>query len=95
MITQGSDAEKSLLSIFQHLLLIRDDYYIRPLYFKLIEQCITQIVLQKNGTDPDFLTYRKFELSVDPIIENMLNKVNNCFVGITYLHNTFFNVILR
>ena len=76
MITQGTEAEKSLLSIFQHLLLIRDDYYIRPLYFKLIEQCVTQIVLQKNGTDPDFSTYRKFDLSVDPIIDNMLTKVN-------------------
>ena len=75
MITQGSESEKSLLSIFQHLLLIRDDYYIRPLYFKLVEQCVTQIVLQKNGSDPDFQTHRKFELSVDPIIENMLNKV--------------------
>ncbi|KAI6658500.1 Protein diaphanous-like protein 3 isoform X2 [Oopsacas minuta] len=76
MITQGSEAEKSLLSIFQHLLLIRDDYYIRPLYFKLIEQCITQIVLQKNGTDPDSLTHRKFELAVDPIIDNMLTKAH-------------------
>ncbi|XP_038597190.1 protein diaphanous homolog 3 isoform X2 [Tachyglossus aculeatus] len=51
-------AEGYFLSILQHLLLIRNDYFIRPQYFKLIEECVSQIVLHRNGTDPDF-TYRK------------------------------------
>ncbi|XP_043851074.1 LOW QUALITY PROTEIN: protein diaphanous homolog 3 [Dromiciops gliroides] len=56
-------AEGYFLSILQHLLLIRNDYFIRPQYFKLIEECISQIVLHRDGTDPDF-TYRK-KLDVD------------------------------
>uniref|UniRef100_A0A8C0U5T3 Diaphanous related formin 3 n=1 Tax=Cyanistes caeruleus TaxID=156563 RepID=A0A8C0U5T3_CYACU len=51
-------AEGYFLSILQHLLLIRNDYFIRPQYFKLIEECVSQIVLHRSGTDPDF-TYRK------------------------------------
>ncbi|KPP63107.1 hypothetical protein Z043_118660, partial [Scleropages formosus] len=37
-----------------HLLLIRNDYQARPQYYKLIDECIAQIVLHKNGCDPDF-----------------------------------------
>lgn len=33
-------------------------FIFRPQYFKLIEECISQIVLHRSGTDPDF-TYRK------------------------------------
>lgn len=29
-----------------------------PQYFKIIEECVSQIVLHRSGTDPDF-TYRK------------------------------------
>ncbi|NXM85799.1 DIAP3 protein, partial [Oenanthe oenanthe] len=55
---KDTSAERYFLSILQHLLLIRNDYFIRPQYFKLIEECVSQIVLHRNGTDPDF-TYRK------------------------------------
>ncbi|NXC87657.1 DIAP3 protein, partial [Cercotrichas coryphoeus] len=55
---KDTSAEGYFLSILQHLLLIRNDYFIRPQYFKLIEECVSQIVLHRNGTDPDF-TYRK------------------------------------
>ncbi|MFT7818003.1 protein diaphanous homolog 3 [Arapaima gigas] len=51
------------LSILQHLMLIRNDYFVRPQYFKIIEECVSQIVLHRSGTDPDF-TYRK-RLDVD------------------------------
>uniref|UniRef100_A0A6I8PE71 Diaphanous related formin 3 n=1 Tax=Ornithorhynchus anatinus TaxID=9258 RepID=A0A6I8PE71_ORNAN len=57
-IFKETRAEGYFLSILQHLLLIRNDYFIRPQYFKLIEECVSQIVLHRNGTDPDF-TYRK------------------------------------
>ncbi|XP_042316811.1 protein diaphanous homolog 3 isoform X2 [Sceloporus undulatus] len=60
---KDTSAEGSFLSILQHLLLIRNDYCIRPLYFKLIEECISQIVLHRSGVDPDF-SYRK-RLDVD------------------------------
>uniref|UniRef100_A0A452HK97 GBD/FH3 domain-containing protein n=1 Tax=Gopherus agassizii TaxID=38772 RepID=A0A452HK97_9SAUR len=55
---KDTNAEGYFLSILQHLLLIRNDYFIRPQYFKLIEECVSQIVLHRSGTDPDF-TYRK------------------------------------
>lgn len=35
----------------------------RPQYFKIIEECVSQIVLHRSGTDPDF-SYRK-RLDVD------------------------------
>ncbi|KAF7238670.1 hypothetical protein EYD10_14675 [Varanus komodoensis] len=60
---KDTSAEGYFLSILQHLLLIRNDNFIRPLYFKLIEECISQIVLHRNGVDPDF-SYRK-RLDVD------------------------------
>ncbi|XP_057563592.1 protein diaphanous homolog 3 isoform X3 [Hippopotamus amphibius kiboko] len=51
-------AEGYFISILQHLLLIRNDNFIRQQYFKLIDECISQIVLHRDGMDPDF-TYRK------------------------------------
>ncbi|EHB07038.1 diaphanous-like protein 3 [Heterocephalus glaber] len=51
-------AEGYFVSILQHLLLIRNDYFIRQQYFKLIDECVSQIVLHRDGMDPDF-TYRK------------------------------------
>uniref|UniRef100_A0A4W3H1S5 Diaphanous-related formin 3 n=1 Tax=Callorhinchus milii TaxID=7868 RepID=A0A4W3H1S5_CALMI len=56
-------SETYFLSILQHLLLIRNDYFVRPQYFKIIEECVSQIVLHRSATDPDF-TYRK-RLDVD------------------------------
>ena len=32
----------------------RDDSNIRPAYYKLVEECVSQIVLHKSGCDPDF-----------------------------------------
>ncbi|KAK2514840.1 Diaph3 [Columba guinea] len=47
----NKDVAKELISVFS------------PQYFKLIEECVSQIVLHRSGTDPDF-TYRK-RLDVD------------------------------
>ncbi|KAG1949890.1 protein diaphanous [Pimephales promelas] len=60
---KDTSAESHFLSILQHLLLVRNDYFTRPQYFKIIEECVSQIVLHRCGTDPDF-TYRK-RLDVD------------------------------
>ncbi|RXN34009.1 diaphanous -like protein [Labeo rohita] len=62
-ILPDTSAESHFLSIMQHLLLIRNDYFTRPQYFKIIEECVSQIVLHRSGTDPDF-AYRK-RLDVD------------------------------
>ncbi|XP_052365242.1 protein diaphanous homolog 3-like, partial [Oncorhynchus keta] len=60
---KDTGAELYFLSILQHLMLIRNDYFVRPQYFKIIEECLSQIVLHRSGTDPDF-SYRK-RLDVD------------------------------
>ncbi|XP_078267132.1 protein diaphanous homolog 1-like [Rhinoraja longicauda] len=70
---KDSKAEQYFLSILQHLLLIRNDYQARPQYYKLLEECVSQIVLQKNGCDPDFKC-RKITLDTDHLIDNMIDK---------------------
>ena len=40
----------------------------RPQYFKLVDKCVTQIVLHKSGLDPDFHYTKKILLDVDSII---------------------------
>nr|ALX18036.1 diaphanous-related formin [Lymnaea stagnalis] len=61
-------AEPYFLSILQHLLLIRDDIYARPQYYKLIEECITQIILHRSGCDPDFRQTKRFDIDVEPLL---------------------------
>eukprot|EP00127_Corallochytrium_limacisporum_P000455 Clim_evm11s13 gene=Clim_evmTU11s13 len=51
---KGSRAERFFLSAMQHMLLIREEYHARHRYFQLIDRVIQQIVLQRNGYDPDF-----------------------------------------
>ena len=49
-VTQDTTSEPYFLSVLQHLLLIRDDVFARPQYFKLIDECVSQIVLHKSET---------------------------------------------
>lgn len=70
-VVEDTISENYLLSVFQHLLLIRDDVFARPQYFKLIEECVSQIVLQKSGVDPDFGA-RKLQIDVDSLIGKSL-----------------------
>merc|ERR1712142_345117 len=58
----------------QHLLCIRDDYYARPAYYKLVEECVSQIVLHKSGFDPDFRATKRFEIDVEPLVEQLLER---------------------
>ena len=66
-VLQDTSSEPYFLSILQHLLLVRDDVFARPQYFRLIEECIAQIVLQKSGVDPDFGA-RKLQIDVETLI---------------------------
>lgn len=74
---KDTQAEMPLLSILQHLLCIRDDALIRPAYYRLIEGCVSQIVLHKNGYDPDFRRAVSFEVDVGAIIENLVQSAKN------------------
>ena len=64
-----SNCETAMLSILQHLAFIRDDENCRAAYYKLIEECISQIVLHRNGIDPDFRATKRFEIKVDQFVE--------------------------
>ncbi|KAH0618159.1 hypothetical protein JD844_017145 [Phrynosoma platyrhinos] len=70
---KDSKAEQHFLSILQHLLLIRNDYEARPQYFKLIDECISQIVLHKNGADPDFKC-KHLDLNIEGLIDNLIDQ---------------------
>lgn len=69
-IVRGTPSEASLLSILQHLLLIRPEVEVQPAYFKLVEDCVSQIVLYKGGQDPDFRPHVKFDLRVDELLRD-------------------------
>ncbi|GLD67347.1 protein diaphanous homolog 1 isoform X1, partial [Lates japonicus] len=70
---KDSKAESHFLSVMQHLLLIRNDYLARPQYYKLIDECIAQIVLHRNGADPDFKC-RHLHLNIEGLIDNMVDQ---------------------
>ncbi|XP_057346987.1 protein diaphanous homolog 1 [Manis pentadactyla] len=70
---KDSKAESHFLSILQHLLLVRNDYEARPQYYKLIEECTSQIVLHKNGADPDFKC-RHLQIDIEGLIDQMIDK---------------------
>ncbi|KAM3867303.1 protein diaphanous homolog 1 [Diretmus argenteus] len=70
---KDSKTESHFLSLLQHLLLVRNDYMARPQYYKLIDECIAQIVLHRNGADPDFKC-RNLSLDVEGLIDNMVDQ---------------------
>ncbi|KAL3878570.1 hypothetical protein ACJMK2_030907 [Sinanodonta woodiana] len=67
-------AEPYYLSILQHFLFIRDEVYTRAQYYKLIEECVTQIVLHRNGLDPDFRHTKRFNIDVQPLLSSFAEK---------------------
>ena len=72
-LVRETPSEGLFLSILQHLLFIRDDVHVRPQYFRLIEECVSQIVLHKNGVDPDFRA-KRFDLDIEPLIHQLAEK---------------------
>lgn len=66
-------AEPYFLSILQHLLFIRDDHLFRPAYYKLIEECVSQIVLHKSGVDPNFKS-RDFHIDTTVLLDDLVER---------------------
>uniref|UniRef100_A0AAY4DQV6 Diaphanous-related formin 3 n=1 Tax=Denticeps clupeoides TaxID=299321 RepID=A0AAY4DQV6_9TELE len=69
-----TNAEAHFLSILQHLMLIRNDYFVRPQYFKIIEECVSQIVLHRSGTDPDFTFRKRLDVDFSHLIDLCVDK---------------------
>lgn len=63
-----SDCEEKFLSVLQHLAFIRDEEGIRASYYRLIEECVSQIVLHRDGSDPDFRATKRFDIKVDHLV---------------------------
>ncbi|XP_068435700.1 protein diaphanous homolog 3-like isoform X2 [Clinocottus analis] len=73
-MVKDSSAEPYFLSILQHLMLIRNDYLVRPQYFKIIEECVSQIVLHRSGTDPDFSYRKRLDVDFSHLLEVCIDK---------------------
>lgn len=73
-MVKDSSAEPYFLSILQHLMLIRNDFLIRPQYFKIIDECVSQIVLHRSGTDPDFGYRKRLDVDFSHLLEVCIDK---------------------
>ncbi|XP_055010798.1 protein diaphanous homolog 3 [Boleophthalmus pectinirostris] len=73
-MVKDSSAEPYFLSILQHLMLIRNDYLVRPQYFKIIDECVSQIVLHRSGTDPDFEYRKRLDVDFSHLLEVCIDK---------------------
>uniref|UniRef100_A0A8C6WU02 Diaphanous-related formin 3 n=1 Tax=Neogobius melanostomus TaxID=47308 RepID=A0A8C6WU02_9GOBI len=73
-MVKDSSAEPYFLSILQHLMLIRNDFLIRPQYFKVIDECVSQIVLHRSGTDPDFGYRKRLDVDFSHLLEVCIDK---------------------
>lgn len=65
--------------------------YFRPAFYKLIEECISQIVLHRNGCDPDFRATKRFQLDVQPLIDTLVGMYN---ININYIIRVNSNINL-
>uniref|UniRef100_F6T0L3 Diaphanous related formin 2 n=1 Tax=Ornithorhynchus anatinus TaxID=9258 RepID=F6T0L3_ORNAN len=71
---RDTSSENYMLSILQHLLLIRNDYFVRPQYYKIIEECVSQIVLHCSGMDPDFKYRQRLDIDLTHLIDACVDK---------------------
>uniref|UniRef100_A0A8B9C3D7 Diaphanous related formin 2 n=1 Tax=Anser brachyrhynchus TaxID=132585 RepID=A0A8B9C3D7_9AVES len=71
---KDTSSENYLLSILQHFLLIRNDYYVRPQYYKIIEECVSQIVLHSSGMDPDFKCRGRMDVDFTHLVDACVDK---------------------
>ncbi|XP_023846047.1 LOW QUALITY PROTEIN: protein diaphanous homolog 2 [Salvelinus sp. IW2-2015] len=73
-MVKDTGSETYFLSILQHLLLIRNDYYIRPQYYKVIEECVSQVVLHRSGMDPDFGYRERLDVDFTHLVDQCVDK---------------------
>ncbi|KAI4830063.1 hypothetical protein KUCAC02_001716, partial [Chaenocephalus aceratus] len=76
-MVKDSNAEPYFLSILQHLMLIRNDYLVRPQYFKIIEECVSQVVLHRSGTDPDFGYRKRLDVDFSHLLDVCVDKARS------------------
>lgn len=73
--SRGTLAGDHLLSILQHLLFIRDDPITKNQHYRLIDECMAQLVITQNGNDPDFRitkSTRRIPINVDEMLHELV-----------------------
>lgn len=85
----------SSLYIYLYFILLLPSFICRPQYYKLIEECISQIVLHRSGVDPDFST-KRFQIDVDPLIGKFCRVCNVLLFSwqrgkLTVSNNTYYH----
>lgn len=61
---------------------------LRPQYYKVIEECVSQVVLHRNGMDPDFGYSQRLDVDFTHLIGTLLNFLILLLLLLTYL-NTY------
>uniref|UniRef100_A0ACB8FYE6 Protein diaphanous 2 n=1 Tax=Sphaerodactylus townsendi TaxID=933632 RepID=A0ACB8FYE6_9SAUR len=54
--------------------LVWNDYYVRPQYYKIIEECVSQIVLHCSGMDPDFKCRGRLDVDFTHLVDSCVDK---------------------
>lgn len=72
-LVTDTQSEPFFLSILQHLLFIKDDHLYKTAYYKLIEECVSQIVLHKSGVDPNFKS-RDFHIDTSVLLDDLVER---------------------
>uniref|UniRef100_A0A8R1I3L9 Uncharacterized protein n=1 Tax=Caenorhabditis japonica TaxID=281687 RepID=A0A8R1I3L9_CAEJA len=69
--SEATGTESILLSIFQLLSIVHEDVATKRAYMKLIESCVSEIVLHRTPIDPESEEKFVFDLPISEIIERM------------------------
>jgi len=68
------DMSPTLSSLTTFFALIDFILICSPAYYRLIEECVSQIVLHRNGVDPDFRHTKRFKIEVDYVIDHIVER---------------------
>lgn len=66
----------------------------RPQYYKLIDECIAQIVLHRNGADPDFKC-RNLSLNIEGLIGELVDKSTRMIMSVPSGYIWYFQTITQ
>ena len=80
--TVGTPSEEAIMAILRYLLFVREDSDVRNEYLNLIEQCVCQLVIQRDGFDPDF-KQRLLDLKVNEMVETIVKRLSESTARVT------------
>lgn len=57
-------------------------FYYRPQYYKVIEECVSQIVLHRSGMDPDFGYRERLDVDFTHLVGRLCHWKSYCKSGV-------------